>query len=124
MNSISINTFEDLHHLCLMYGLKKAYMRYPFLTNNVLATPPPFHRNPKRSLTFIGCKTNPLCVQYFKKDITILYDETRLTQTAVQEFGKAVVEEYLHLRHPYMKIEWEETKLMEPTTKTIVAEII
>ncbi len=124
MNTISVNTFEDLHHLCLMYGLKKAYMRYPFLTNNILAPPPPFRRNPKRALTFIGGKTNPVCVQYFKKDITVLFDETRLTQATAIEFSKAVVEEYLLLRHPYMKTEWEETKLMEPTTKTLVAEII
>lgn len=31
MNIITINAFEDFRRLCLMYGLKNAYMKYPFL---------------------------------------------------------------------------------------------
>lgn len=123
MKSIDINTFEELHHLCLMFGLKKAYMRYPFLAVNVLATPPPFHRNPQRKRLFIGSRTNPVCVQYHKKDIVILYDDERVTDPVITEFSKALMEEYLHLRHPYMLTEWDGRRLVESSVKTQVAEI-
>lgn len=123
MNTVSINTFEDIHHLCLMYGLKKAYQRFPFLVHNIMATPPPFRRNPDRPRLFIGAKLNPVCVQYFRKDIILLYDETRVKENEIAEFAKAVVEEYLVLRHPYMKHAWEGGKLLESATGHLVAEI-
>lgn len=123
MKSIEINSNEDLQHLCLMYGLKKAYQRYPFLVRNIMATPPPYHRNPDRSRIFIGSKINPVCVQYHKKDIVIIYDDERVTDPAICEFSKAVMEEYLRLRHPYMATEWEGRRLVETSTKTLIAEI-
>lgn len=123
MKSITINTFEDLHHLCLMYGLKKTYMRFPFLVSNVLATPPPFHRNPERKRIFMGYGNNPICVQYHRKDMVILYDETRIADSAVPEFAKALMEEYLHLRHPYMSMQWDDSRLVESRTKVQIAEI-
>lgn len=123
MKSITINTFEDFHHLCLMFGLKKAYMRYPFLAGNMMATPPPFYRNPERKRLFIGSRINPICVQYHNKDVVILYDEARVADSAVPEFAKAIMEEYLHLRHPYMATEWEGLSLVEASTKIQIAEI-
>lgn len=123
MKSIEINSNEDLQHLCLMFGLKKAYHRYPFLVRNIIATPPPYHRNPERSRIFIGSKLNPVCVQYHKKNIVILYDDAKVTDSAIFEFSKAVMEEYLRLRHPYMAIEWEGSRLVEKTSKTLIAEI-
>lgn len=123
MKSITINTFEDLHHLCLMYGLKKTYMRYPFLAGNIMATPPPFHRNPERKRFFLGSRANPICVQYHKKDIVILYDEEKVADSVVPEFAKALMEEYLHLRHPYMAREWDGSRLVESSTRTQIAEI-
>lgn len=107
-----------------MYGLKQAYKRFPFLAHNIMATPPPFRRNPERSPLFIGSKQNPICVQYFRKSLTLLYDEGRVSEIEIKEFGKAVVEEYLKLRHPFMKYSWEEKKLAETATQHMLAEII
>lgn len=124
MKTIKINTFEDFQHLCLMFGLKKAYMRFPFLVNNILATPPPFHRNPNRPHVFIGSKLNTVCVQYHKKDAVILYDESKTTESVIVEFAKTIMEEYLDLRHPYMQTEWTERILVEKSTKTPIAKIL
>lgn len=124
MAEISITTFEDIHHVCLMYGLQQAYRRFPFLASNILMTPPPFRRNPKRPHIFIGRKTNPICVQYHKKDILVIYDEERVTVKVATEFAKAIMEEYLRLRHPYMKHVWNERILVESTTQHQIAEVI
>lgn len=121
MNIISIHTFEEIHHVCLMYGLKKAFCRFPFLVRNVMATPPPVRRRPDRSRPLLGLRHNPVNVQYYDKDIRILYEgaETR----EIVEFAKAVVEEYLLLRHPYMKTTWTEKKLTETASGHFIAEI-
>ena len=86
MERISIHTYEELHHVCLMYGLKNTYERFPFLARNVMATPPPVRRKPER--------TSPL------------------------------LEEYLILRHPYMKTSWEEMTLREKESGHVIADII
>lgn len=104
MKTISIKTFEEIHHTCLMFGLKQAYLRFPFLAGNILTTPPPIRRNPERKpLVFGGGILNPVTVQYFRKDITVLYNEAKASEQEATVFAKAVVEEYLRLRHPYMK---------------------
>lgn len=123
MTNIQINAFEEIHHICLMYGLKMAYARFPFLVNNPVATPPPFRRNPKRPPLFMGTKINPVCVQYYGKDITILYNEAKVSEEEIVNFAKAVMEEYLHLRHPYMKRDWNGNSLTEPATGHLLAEI-
>lgn len=123
MNTISIKTGEEIHHTCLMYGLNRAYARYPFLARNPLATPPPFRRSPERPALFIGCGMSPVCVQYYKTDIRVLYKKNKVTADEAAAFAKAIMEEYLALRHPFMKRKWEGGILMEETTGHTIAEV-
>lgn len=124
MGTIKINTFEEVHHTCLMYGLKRAYGRYPFLVNNVMATPPPFRRSPELPELFIGGSINPVCVQYYKQAIVVMYKDDKVSSKEASQFSQAVVEEYLKLRHPYMKGVWCEQRLVEETTEHLIAEIV
>ncbi|MBQ2808397.1 MAG: hypothetical protein IJF06_04765 [Bacteroidaceae bacterium] len=123
MNTISIKTGEEIHHTCLMYGLNRAYARYPFLARNPLATPPPFRRSPERPALFIGCGMSPVCVQYYKTDMRVLYKKNKVTADEAAAFAKAIMEEYLALRHPFMKRKWEGGILMEETTGHTIAEV-
>ena len=124
MNIISINTFEDIHHVCLMYGLRNAFRRFPFLVDNVMAPPPPVRRNPERPRLLIGFRRNPVNIHYYRKGIQVLYDENRANENEVAAFAKAVVEEYLALRHPYMKTRWNSKRLEETASSHLIAEII
>ena len=124
MTSVSIDTFEDIHHVCLMYGLKQAFRRFPFLAHNIMATPPPLRRNPERPALLIGCRTNPVSVQYYRKAMQVIYNEEKVSIREAQEFSKAVMEEYLHLRHPFMKHQWSDNRLLEISTGHLLAEII
>lgn len=121
MERISIHTYEELHHACLMYGLKNTYERFPFLARNVMATPPPVRRKPERTSPLLGWKRNPVNVQYYKNDILILYNTEPCDVLA---FAKALLEEYLILRHPYMKTSWEEMTLREKESGHVIADII
>lgn len=124
MKRTAINTFEEIHHVCLMYGLKKAFCRLPFLTSNILATPPPVRKNPERPSLLPGFRRTPVTVQYFKKDIYILYDENKVVPEDALAFAKAVMEEYLAFRHPYMKTCWKDLILSECSSDHAIAEII
>lgn len=121
MKIVSINTFEEIHHVCLMYGLKKAFGRFPFLVRNVMATPPPVRRRPDRSRPLFGFRHNPVNVQYYNKEIRILFEDAGPKE--ITEFAKAVIEEYLKLRHPYMKTTWDGMKLKEAASDHLIAEI-
>ena len=123
MNIITIKTFEEIHHVCLMYGLKNAFGRFPFLVKNVLATPPPVRRKPERSRPLLLFRHNPVNVQYYNKDIRISYDIEKAGTNEVMAFAKAVVEEYLILRHPYMKSDWNGERLSESASGHLIAEI-
>lgn len=107
-----------------MYGLKQAYQRYPFLVHNIMATPPPFRRNPERPRLFMGSKIDPICVQYYKKDIILLYDETRVSAEETEVFAKALIEEYLRLRHPFMKTAADGNRIIEESTGHLIAQIV
>lgn len=122
MKSIAIKTSEDIHHVCLIYGVKKAYFRYPSLTLNAMASPPPFLHNPKIKRVFIGSTVNPVSVQYYKKEITVLYDEQRVSQEEITGFAKAIIEEYFNTRHPFANHSWNGN--MFTTPERVVAEII
>lgn len=123
MDIMTINTFEDIHHTCLMYGLKKAWLRFPFLVRNPLATPPPIRRNPQRPLLNIGGRFNPVNVQYYGKDIRILYEKERNTEEELIAFAKAVLEEYFNLRHPFMKYVEEGMEFRESSSMHVIARI-
>lgn len=123
MDKIAIHTFEEIHHVCLMYGLKKAFCRFPFLARNIMATPPPVRRSPERTRLLLGQKANPVNVQYYKSDILIVYNAEKAAVQEVLSFAKAVIEEYLLLRHPYMKTDWEGDILKESSSGHLIAEI-
>ena len=110
--------------MCLMYGVKNAFGRFPFLAKNILATPPPIRRNPERSWMFLGFRQNPVNVQYYKADIFIIYNEDKADKDVIKGFSKAVLEEYLSFRHPYLKTVWEDCRLLERVSGYLVAEII
>lgn len=123
MEKLSIHTFEEVHHVCLMYGLKKAFGRFPFLARNPMATPPPIRRKPERTRLLLGQRMNPVNIQYFKSDILLLYNEEKAGIQAITAFAKAIAEEYLILRHPYMKTVWEGDTLKESASGHLIAEI-
>lgn len=123
MKRILINTFEDIHHVCLMYGLKNAFRRFPFLVRNTMATPPPVRRNPKKSSPLLLQKLHPVNVQYYRNEIVVFYDSDKFGKDEIIAFSKAVIEEYLALRHPYMKIEWAEETLKGTASGYILAGI-
>lgn len=123
MKRVAINTFEDIHHVCLMYGLKKAFLRFPFLTADIMATPPPVRRNPERPSLFLGFRRHPVNVQYYNKDIHIIYNEDKIVLQEAVTFAKAVIVEYLAYRHPYMKTVWTDGSLSEAASGHVVAQI-
>ena len=106
--------------MCLIYGLKKTYSRFPFMACNPMATPPPVRRKPERTRPLLGWKRYPVNVQYYKNDILILYNAE---PGDVLTFAKAMVDEYLALRHPYMKTVWEDNTLKESASVHVIAEI-
>ena len=110
--------------MCLLYGVKNAFGRFPFLAKNILATPPPIRRNPLRSRIFLGLGQNPVNVLYYGADIYILYNEEKPDTDSIKAFSKVVLEEYLSFRHPYLKTVWNDTRLLETDSCYPVAEII
>ena len=124
MKRIEIKTTEEIHHICLMNGLKSAFLRFPFLADNIMATPPPVRRKPEKTRPLLGFRRNPVNVQYYNKDILVLYDENKAAASEATVFAKAVMEEYLAFRHPYMKISWEGCRLKEEATGHLLAEVI
>lgn len=124
MTTITIITTEDIHPVCLMYGLKATYRQFPMLVRNPLATPPPFCRSPKLRPLFIGGGQNVASVQYYQSRLAILYDESRATAATMEAFAKRVVKEYLRLRHPYLVLEWQEQRALERGSGRLIAEII
>jgi len=123
MKILTLHTFEDVHHICLMNTLKYTYSRFPYLVNNIMATPPPIRRKPERTGVLLGMRRNPVNVQYYKNIIQILYDETKTNQNEMETFAKVLMEDYLALRHPYMKIAWEEARLKDSLTGRLISEI-
>ena len=120
MEKLFIHTFEEVHHMCLICGLKKTYGRFPFMACNPMATPPPVRRKPERTRPLLGWKRYPVNVQYYKNDILILYN---VEPDDVLAFAKAMVDEYLAIRHPYMKTVWEDNTLKEIASGHVIAEI-
>lgn len=124
MNTIEIQTFEEIHHVCLMYGLKKTFCRFPFLTDNVMASPPPVRRNPARAGVPLFLRRHPVNVLYYKAGLRVVFDESKVNPTDIQAFAKAVVDEYLALRHPYLKGVWNGGMLQEEASDHILAEFV
>jgi hypothetical protein len=124
MNTIEIQTFEEIHHVCLLYGLKKAFCRFPFLTDNVMASPPPLRRNPARAGVQLFLRRHPVNVLYYKAELRVVFDESKINLTDIQAFAKAVVDEYLAFRHPYLKGVWNGGMLQEEASGHLLAEFV
>lgn len=118
---IRIKTNDDIHHTCLMYGLKLAYRRHPQLARDLNATPPPFRRNPELPRRFIGGRMAPVCVQYYNNDIIVLHNG--IETPVVKEFARSIMEEYLRIRHPFLLYKWNGDKMMSVNDADEIATI-
>lgn len=124
MNTIELHTFEDIHHVCLMYGLKNAFCRFPFLADNVMTTPPPIRRNPERPGLPVFIKKRLVNVLYYKNEVRVIFDESRVNDGEIKTFAMAIINEYLALRHPYMKAAWDNGQLHEAASGHLLAKIV
>ena len=125
---------EPLHHVCLMNGLKKTYGKMPFLnkrvlevrgkvvtTDNVIA-PPPMMSNPNRKSS-VRRTRNMVGVSYWREKLSIEYREDLCSSEDIAAFVNNLIEDYLHFRHPFMKISSENGKIVESASGNKIAEI-
>ena len=128
--------FEDpLHHACLMYGLKQTYGRMPFLNKKVVeirgkriildnpVAPPPMMNNPKRRVG-VRVTRNMVEVSYWKNILSIGYSEDMCSREDITAFVNNLIEDYLHFRHPFMKIAIKDGRCHELSSGHLIAEII
>lgn len=125
---------EPLHHVCLMNGLKQTYGRMPFLNKKVLevrgkvitmdniVAPPPMMSNPNRKSS-VRRTRNMVGVSYWKEKLSIEYREDLCSSEDVAAFVNNLIEDYLHFRHPFMKISSENGKIVESASGNKIAEI-
>ena len=116
---------ESLHHVCLMHGLKQTFGRMPFLNKRVLevrgkrmvidnpVAPPPM-RGPR----------NMVSVSYWKNKLSIEYREDMCSTEDITAFVNNLIEDYLHFRHPFMKIAIKDGQCHELSSGHFIAEII
>ena len=135
MKSVTVIFEEPLHHVCLMYGLKQAYGRMPFLNKQVLevrgkivtvdnvAAPPPMMRNPDRR-TSLRKTRNMVSVSYWKDKLSIEYREDMCSCEDITAFVNNLIEDYLHFRHPFMKIAIKDGRCHELSSGYFIAEIV
>ena len=126
---------EPLHHVCLMHGLKQTYDRMPFLNKKVLEVqgkivtidnviaPPPMMKNPDRRMGMIRMK-DMIGVSYWKDKLSIEYREDMCSSEDITMFVQYLIEDYLHFRHPFMKITIKDDKCHEQTSGHLLAKIM
>lgn len=114
MEQMTVLFSEQLHHVCLMYGLKQTFGKMPFLNrkalnvggktvtlNNAVA-PPPMMSNPEK--TSRNRKIRSLVeVSYWKDRIIVEYNEELCTSEEIIAFTQTLIQDYLSFRHPLMK---------------------
>lgn len=133
MREIRVIFNEPLHHVCLMYGLRQTYGRMPFMNKKVIevggktilmdniATPPPTMKNPDRVSR--GRKMrNIVEVSYFKERLTVTYQNELCSEQEAMAFAEALIQDYLHFRHPFLKTKTENGKVLEVLSGHEVAE--
>ena len=135
MKTVIVIFEESLHHVCLMHGLKQTYGRMPFLNKRVLEVrgkhvvidnpiaPPPMLNNPSRRTSIRGTR-NMVGVSYWKNKLSIEYREDMCRQEDITAFVNNLIEDYLHFRHPFMKIAIKDGRCHEPSSGHLIAEII
>ena len=126
---------EPLHHVCLMHGLKQTYGRMPFLNKRVLevrgkvmtidniAPPPPMMKIPSRRRGIRGTR-NMVGVSYWKNKLSIEYREDMCSCEDITAFVNSLIEDYMHFRHPFMKITIKDDKCHEQISGHLLAKIM
>ena len=134
MKTVTVIFEEPLHHICLMHGLKQTYDRMPFLNKRVLevrgrvmtidniVAPPPMMSNPSRRKSIRGTM-NMVGVSYWKNKLSIEYKEDMCSQKDITAFVNILIEDYLHFRHPFMKLIFQDGKCHEESSGHLIAEI-
>ena len=135
MKTVTVIFEEPLHHVCLMHGLKQTYGRMPFLNKRVLevrgkvmtidniAPPPPMMKNPSRRTGIRGTR-NMVGVSYWKNKLSIEYREDMCSCEDITAFVNSLIEDYMHFRHPFMKITIKDDKCHEQTSGHLLAKIM
>ena len=135
MATMTVIFEEPLHHLCLMYGLKQTYDRMPFLNKRVLevrgkvktidniVSPPPMMNNPSRRTSIRGTR-NMVGVLYWKNTLSVEYKEDMCSTEDITAFVNNLIEDYLHFRHPFMKIAIKEGQCHKLSSGHLIAKII
>ena len=135
MKTVTVIFEEPLHHVCLMHGLKQTYDRMPFLNKKVLEVqgkivtidnviaPPPMMINPDRR-TSIRRMKDMVGVSYWKDKLSIEYREDMCSSEDITTFVQYLIEDYLHFRHPFMKITIKDDKCHEQISGHLLAKIM
>ena len=135
MKTVTVIFEEPLHHVCLMYGLKQTYGRMPFLNKRLLevrgkvmtidniAPPPLMMKNPTRRTGIRGTR-NMVGVSYWKNKLSIEYREDMCSCEDIIAFVNSLIEDYLHFRHPFMKITIKDDKCYEQISGHLLAKIL
>ena len=135
MKTVTVIFDEPLHHVCLMYGLKRTYDKMPFLNKRVMeirgrvmtidniVAPPPMMNNPDRRTGIRGTR-NMVGVSYWKNKLSIEYREDMCSCEDITAFANNLIDNYLHFRHPFMKTTIQDGRCHEQTSGHIVAEIV
>lgn len=135
MKTVTV-VFEDaLHHVCLMYGVKRAFEKMPFLNRKILevggkivtmdniVAPPPMMRNPEKASR--GRKIGNLIeVSYWKNKLSVKYQEEMCGQEEITAFVECLIQDYLHFRHPYMKVGIADGRCTEGSSGHLIADIL
>ena len=135
MKTVIVIFGEPLHHVCLMHGLKQTYGRMPFLNKKVLEVqgkivtidnviaPPPMMKNPDRRTSMRRMK-DMIGVSYWKDKLSIEYREDMCSSEDITTFVQYLIEDYLHFRHPFMKITIKDDKCHEQISGHLLAKIM
>ena len=135
MKTVAVVFDEPLHHVCLMHGLKQTYGRMPFLNKKVLEVqgkivtidnviaPPPMMKNPDRRTGMRRMK-DLIGVSYWKDKLSIEYREDMCSSEDITTFVQYLIEDYLHFRHPFMKITIKDDKCHEQISGHLLAKIM
>ena len=135
MKTVTVVFDEPLHHVCLMHGLKQTYGRMPFLNKKVLEVqgkivtidnviaPPPMMKNPDRRTSKRRMK-DMIGVSYWKDKLSIEYREDMCSSEDITTFVQYLIEDYLHFRHPFMKITIKDDKCHEQISGHLLAKIM
>lgn len=105
MKTVTVIFEEPLHHVCLMHGLKQTYARMPFLNKKVLEVR-------GRAVTIDNVVAPP---PMMKKPVR---------RTSMRTFVQYLIEDYLHFRHPFMKITIKDDKCHEQISGHLLAKIM